>query len=61
MSRDRSHYALAWVEQVIESGTNLTKWEHDFADSIHEKIIGGCALSERELDILEGIYTEKTS
>jgi hypothetical protein len=40
---------------------NLTKWEEDFVASINEQFTKWNKLSDRQFEILEKIYTEKTA
>ena len=46
---------------VLEAeGRNLTKWEEDFVDSVKGQREDGRHLSDRQFEILERIYSEKT-
>lgn len=50
-----------WIQRINEEAINsLTPWETTFMESITEKFDRGMSLGERELEILENIYTEKT-
>lgn len=40
---------------------DLTKWEENFLESISEQFEQSKSLSERQLEILQRIYDEKTS
>lgn len=51
---------LAWLEAVETDGVNLTAWETDFIESLREQVDRGRTLSERQAEILERIYAEKT-
>lgn len=50
-----------WITHVNEHGLNLTKWEEDFMDSITEQFTNWNKISDKQEEILERIYTEKTS
>lgn len=50
-----------WIDVIqSESSDSLTDWESDFVESISNRIAGKHNLTERQADILERIYTEKT-
>lgn len=49
-----------WITVVNEEGHNLSKWELDFMDSITEQFASRNWLSDRQEEILERIYAEKT-
>ena len=48
-----------WIIRVIGEGLNLSQWEKDFVDSIQDQFDRSGHLSEKQIDILERIYTEK--
>jgi len=50
-----------WIETVNTEGKNLSKWEEDFMKSITEQFEEKKWLSDKQEDILERIYAEKTS
>ena len=45
---------------IADEGRNLSKWEEDFVASLEEQRESGRKLSERQAEILERIYAEKT-
>lgn len=49
-----------WIELVNTEGRNLSKWEQDFMDSIIEQSEERGSISDRQEEILERIYSEKT-
>lgn len=51
---------LYMYDYITSEGRNLTKWEEDFISSIGTQLENGRELSERQLEILERIYAEKT-
>ena len=50
-----------WIEDVNEGGRNLSAWELGFMESITEQFEKREWLSEKQIEILERIYAEKTS
>ena len=50
----------AWINHVNDNGVNLTKWELDFMQSITEQFVSWKKISDKQEEILERIYTEKT-
>lgn len=51
----------SWVNVIRdESSDKLTSWETDFMDSIEGRLAFGNNLTEKQAEILERIYTEKT-
>jgi len=49
-----------WINTINEEGTNLTKWEQDFMESITEQFSIRNTVSDRQEEIIERIYAEKT-
>jgi hypothetical protein len=49
-----------WIDKIADEGVNLTKWEQEFVESVDEQRTSGRRLSERQAEILERIYSEKT-
>jgi thiaminase len=51
----------SWIDAISEeSSEKLTSWETDFIDSIQARLISGRTLTERQAEVLERIYAEKT-
>lgn len=50
----------SWVDALNENIDELTKWEEDFVDSIAERLQRKVNLTERQAEVLERIYSEKT-
>lgn len=52
----------SWLESIEEDGKNLTPWEEDFISDLRDKFDNypRVYLSERQADVLERIYAEKT-
>ena len=48
------------IDEVNMHGVNLTKWEKDFMESITEQFAGRKSISDKQEEILERIYAEKT-
>jgi hypothetical protein len=48
-----------WIESSIESG-NLSQWETNFCESVSDQLVNKGQLSQKQCEILERIYAEKT-
>lgn len=61
MSDDKSKHYAEWIDACLnESKKRLTKWEEDFLESVSDQLDRTGSLSERQAEILERIYAEKT-
>jgi hypothetical protein len=49
-----------WIDDVSNYSMDLTPWEEDFIDSIAEQFEERGTLTDRQIEILERIYAEKT-
>jgi len=49
-----------WVHICMTEGRNLTKWEEEFLWSMQHRLEEHRSLSERQVEVLEKIYEEKT-
>ena len=49
-----------WFEQIEQRGRGLSKWEEDFVESVSEQFARRGSLSDRQIEILERIYADKT-
>jgi hypothetical protein len=49
-----------WIEVALEEG-KLTSWENEFLVSVGEQLERKGSLSEKQEEIVERIYAEKTS
>lgn len=49
-----------WIETVNLEGKNLTKWEESFMESITEQFMTRKWISDKQEEILERIYAERT-
>jgi repressor of nif and glnA expression len=49
-----------WIERINTEGRKLTEWELEFMESIAEQFDRIGSLSDRQEEILERIYAEKT-
>ncbi len=59
MSKQDLH--RSWIDACVnESKKRLSKWEEDFLESISDQLERTGSLSERQAEILERIYAEKT-
>ena len=51
----------SWANSIIdEAQDNLSEWEFNFIDSIKRQLDYSKQLSQKQADILEKIYAEKT-
>lgn len=50
----------SWLDALEEQPRKLTKWELDFTASLREQFDRKGWLSDRQIEILERIYAEKT-
>lgn len=51
----------SWIQLIQEEGSGLTKWEEDFVESIADQFDSRGTISDRQEEILERIYAEKTA
>lgn len=49
-----------WIERANTEGRGLTGWEVQFMESLTEQFGSSGSISERQEEILERIYSEKT-
>lgn len=49
-----------WIVAIQEEGRGLSKFEVDFVESVAVQLEERGRLSERQVEILERIYAEKT-
>ena len=60
MTKPRLQDLTDWLERSLNEGRNLTDWERGFLEGIHDHLtMRGIMPSERQIEILERIYTEK--
>ena len=50
-----------WIETIQTEGRVLSKWEEDFIESLSDQFAARGTLSEKQEEILERIYAEKTA
>ncbi len=51
----------SWIEALnSEASDELTTWEVSFIESLTDRLDKGMNLTERQAEVLEKIYTEKT-
>ena len=50
----------SWIDHINDHGINLTKWEEDFMESITDQFAVRNSLSDKQEEILERIYVNKT-
>lgn len=49
-----------WINKINEEGRGLTKWEQDYMESITDQFTRKNFISDKQEEILERIYAEKT-
>ena len=49
-----------WINTINEEGRNLSKWELDFMESVSEQFSQRNWISDKQEEIVERIYSEKT-
>lgn len=49
-----------WIESIQSTGHDLTKWERDFVESVAGQLEERGWISDRQEEILERIYAERT-
>jgi hypothetical protein len=49
-----------WLSVIADTAVNLTTWEEDFIESLQSQRAARRQLSEKQAEILERIYTERT-
>ena len=49
-----------WLLALETDGVNLTPWEEEFVASLRDQREHGRLLSDRQAEILERIYSERT-
>ncbi len=55
-----SEVLYSWLNAIEETGRGLSKWEEEFVESVREQLKNVGRLTERQQEILERIYAEKT-
>lgn len=52
---------INWIETILdEASDELNEWESNFVNDISIKVLNGGTLTQRQEEILERIYAEKT-
>jgi len=49
-----------WLDAIRDDSDGLTKWEQEFVDSVAKQFETRGSISDRQEEILERIYAEKT-
>ena len=50
-----------WIDTINTEAKELSKWEENFMESVTEQFELWKSISNRQEEILERLYTEKTS
>ena len=56
----RPNHHREWLDAIIDNGVNLSEWEKQFIESLHDLLDRGGSLSEKQAETLERIYATKT-
>jgi hypothetical protein len=59
MKQDKETITV-WIDKIQEEGRGLSKWEQDFVQSVSNQFCERGSISDRQEEILERIYAEKT-
>ncbi len=49
-----------WLDQIAERGVNLTAWEIDFVEDMQGKRAAKRTLTDKQVEILERIFAQRT-
>ena len=49
-----------WLNSIRDYGRGLSDWEEEFCESVRGQLSRRGSLSERQVEILERIYSERT-
>ena len=49
-----------WIKACQEDGKGITAWENEFLDSVSAQLEKKGTLSDKQVEIIERIYAEKT-
>ena len=49
-----------WIITINDEGRNLSKWETDFMESVTEQFEDRGSVSDKQEEIIERIYADKT-
>ena len=60
LTQDEMNDITYKLHKINTEGKKLTKWEEEFVDSVGEQFSQRRYLSERQMEILNRIYDEKT-
>jgi hypothetical protein len=61
MTKEQQTLASHMLKALESPSRELTKWEEDFLESVGEQFEERGHLSERQMEIVERIYSEKTA
>lgn len=49
-----------WADYILCHGKDITPWEQNFTKDVQRQLVARRVLSQRQAEILERIYVEKT-
>jgi hypothetical protein len=58
--RQKSGVIRDWIELINTEGIGLTEWEECFMESLADQFDRSGSISDRQEEILERIYTNRT-
>lgn len=50
-----------FIHELYEPNTKLTQWEQDFVESVSDQFDRRGTLTDKQFEVLERIYAEKTA
>ena len=60
-ARKEEQRLQGWLDALQEPYKPLTKWEQGFVDSLQEQLFSQGWLSDRQKEVLERLYAQKTN
>ena len=60
MKRQPSEVLRQWAEAIQDHGRGLTTWEMEFVGDVADRLDRDLPLSEKQEEVLERIYADRT-
>lgn len=51
---------IEWCNAILQNGVDVSSWEEEFTTSVKEQLEKYRRISDRQAEILEKIYSDKT-
>lgn len=51
---------IHWLDVIAQEGRGLTTWEEEFIESVNEQYVRTGRFSDKQTEIIERIYADKT-